>query len=40
VVSSLPTRGMGLRNYPFDVLLGSAHRIGAWLFDALEWSKP
>ena len=28
-----------LGNYPFDVLLGSVHWIGAWLFDALEWAK-
>lgn len=27
-----------LAGYPFDVLLGSVHWIGAWLFDALEWA--
>lgn len=26
-----------LAGYPFDVLLGSVHWIGAWLFDALDW---
>jgi histidinol-phosphatase (PHP family) len=26
-----------LDGYPFDVLLGSVHWIGAWLFDALDW---
>lgn len=25
-----------LRNYPFDVLLGSVHWIGGWMFDVLE----
>jgi histidinol-phosphatase (PHP family) len=28
-----------LGDYPFDVLLGSVHWIGAWLFDALEWAE-
>jgi histidinol-phosphatase (PHP family) len=28
-----------LDGYPFDVLLGSVHRIGAWLFDALGWAE-
>jgi histidinol-phosphatase (PHP family) len=28
-----------LGGYPFDVLLGSVHWIGAWLFDALEWTE-
>ena len=28
-----------LANYPYDVLLGSIHWIGACLFDALEWAK-
>lgn len=28
-----------LRGYPFDVLLGSVHWIGAWLFDALGWAQ-
>jgi histidinol-phosphatase (PHP family) len=27
-----------LHGYPFDVLLGSVHWIGAWLIDALDWS--
>jgi histidinol-phosphatase (PHP family) len=27
-----------LAGYPFDVLLGSVHWIGAWLFDAYEWA--
>ena len=27
-----------LDGYPFDVLLGSVHWIGAWLFDALDWT--
>jgi histidinol-phosphatase (PHP family) len=27
-----------LDGYPFDVLLGSVHWIGAWLFDALAWA--
>lgn len=26
-----------LAGYPFDVLLGSVHWLGAWLFDALDW---
>jgi histidinol-phosphatase (PHP family) len=26
-----------LQGYPFDVLLGSVHWIGAWLIDALDW---
>jgi histidinol-phosphatase (PHP family) len=28
-----------LAGYPFDVLLGSVHWIGAWLFDALDWAQ-
>lgn len=28
-----------LGGYPFDVLLGSVHWIGAWLFDALDWAQ-
>jgi histidinol-phosphatase (PHP family) len=28
-----------LAGYPFDVLLGSVHWIGAWLFDALDWEQ-
>jgi histidinol-phosphatase (PHP family) len=28
-----------LDDYPFDVLLGSVHWIGAWLFDALGWAE-
>ncbi len=28
-----------LAGYPFDVLLGSVHWIGAWLFDALDWAE-
>ena len=28
-----------LQGYPFDVLLGSVHWIGAWLFDALGWAQ-
>ncbi len=28
-----------LKAYPFDVLLGSVHWIGAWLFDALDWAQ-
>jgi hypothetical protein len=28
-----------LEEYPFDVLLGSVHWIGAWLFDALDWTQ-
>jgi histidinol-phosphatase (PHP family) len=28
-----------LGGYPFDVLLGSVHWIGAWLFDALDWAE-
>jgi histidinol-phosphatase (PHP family) len=28
-----------LGGYPFDVLLGSVHWIGAWLFDALDWTE-
>jgi histidinol-phosphatase (PHP family) len=27
-----------LRGYPFDVLLGSVHWIGAWLINALGWA--
>lgn len=27
-----------LAGYPFDVLLGAVHWIGAWLFDALDWT--
>ena len=27
-----------LEGYPFDVLLGSVHWVGAWLFDVLESS--
>lgn len=26
-----------LAGYPFDVLLGSVHWIGAWMFDAIGW---
>jgi histidinol-phosphatase (PHP family) len=28
-----------LQGYPFDVLVGSVHWIGAWLFDALDWAQ-
>lgn len=28
-----------LAGYPFDVLLGSVHWIGAWLIDALDWAQ-
>ncbi len=28
-----------LDGYPFDVLLGSVHWIGAWLIDALDWAE-
>ncbi len=28
-----------LAGHPFDVLLGSVHWIGAWLFDALDWAE-
>jgi histidinol-phosphatase (PHP family) len=28
-----------LDGYPLDVLLGSVHWIGAWLFDALNWAE-
>jgi histidinol-phosphatase (PHP family) len=28
-----------LAGYPFDVLLGSVHWIGGWLFDALDWAQ-
>jgi len=28
-----------LAGYPFDVLLGSVHWLGAWLFDALNWAQ-
>jgi histidinol-phosphatase (PHP family) len=28
-----------LAGYPFDVLLGSVHWLGAWLFDALDWAQ-
>ena len=28
-----------LGGYPFDVLLGSVHWIGAWFFDVLEWAQ-
>lgn len=28
-----------LAGYPFDILLGSVHWIGAWLFDALDWAQ-
>lgn len=28
-----------LDDYPFDVLLGSVHWVGAWLFDALGWAE-
>jgi histidinol-phosphatase (PHP family) len=28
-----------LSGYPFDVLLGSVHWLGAWLFDALDWAQ-
>jgi histidinol-phosphatase (PHP family) len=28
-----------LAGHPFDVLLGSVHWIGAWLFDALDWAQ-
>jgi histidinol-phosphatase (PHP family) len=42
-VDYLPGRmdevGTLLAGYPFDVLLGSVHWIGAWLFDALDWAK-
>jgi histidinol-phosphatase (PHP family) len=31
--------GALLAGYPFDVLLGSVHWIGAWLFDALDWAQ-
>ncbi len=31
--------GTLLAGYPFDVLLGSVHWIGAWLFDALDWAQ-
>jgi histidinol-phosphatase (PHP family) len=31
--------GTLLAGYPFDVLLGSVHWIGAWLFDALDWAE-
>jgi histidinol-phosphatase (PHP family) len=31
--------GALLAEYPFDVLLGSVHWIGAWLFDALDWTR-
>ncbi len=27
-----------LAGYPFDVLLGSVHWIGAWMFNALNWA--
>jgi histidinol-phosphatase (PHP family) len=27
-----------LKGYPFDVLLGSVHWIGAWIINALEWA--
>jgi histidinol-phosphatase (PHP family) len=27
-----------LAGYPFDVLLGSVHWIGAWMFNALSWT--
>jgi histidinol-phosphatase (PHP family) len=27
-----------LAGHPFDVVLGSVHWIGAWLFDALDWA--
>lgn len=27
-----------LAGYPFDVLLGSVHWIGAWMFNALSWA--
>jgi histidinol-phosphatase (PHP family) len=28
-----------LSGYPFDVLLGSVHWLGAWMFNALSWSS-
>lgn len=28
-----------LGGYPFDVLLGSVHSIGAWMFNALRWAS-
>jgi histidinol-phosphatase (PHP family) len=28
-----------LAGHPFDVVLGSVHWIGAWLFDALDWAQ-
>ncbi|MGO9661519.1 MAG: PHP domain-containing protein [Acidimicrobiales bacterium] len=28
-----------LGGYPFDVLLGSVHWIGAWLFQAVDWAE-
>jgi len=28
-----------LAHYPFDVLLGSVHWLGAWMFDALGWAE-
>jgi histidinol-phosphatase (PHP family) len=28
-----------LAGYPFDVLLGSVHWLGAWLFDPLDWAQ-
>ncbi len=28
-----------LDGYPFDVLLGSVHWIGAWFFDVLDWAE-
>ncbi|HEY2506585.1 MAG TPA: histidinol-phosphatase [Streptosporangiaceae bacterium] len=28
-----------LAGYPFDVLLGSVHWIGAWMFNALSWTS-
>jgi histidinol-phosphatase (PHP family) len=31
--------GALLAGYPFDVLLGSVHWIGAWLFDAIDWAQ-
>jgi histidinol-phosphatase (PHP family) len=31
--------GALLAGFPFDVLLGSVHWIGAWLFDALDWAQ-
>lgn len=30
--------GVLLEGYPFDVLLGSVHWIGAWLINALDWA--